>query len=91
MTVTQIQLLLLLSSMMLVGGSDELRFLVLGDWGGEESEPYTNPYETHVSKSMGKIAQQLGTQFVIGLGMKLILLLNDELKISVFNSFAHIR
>lgn len=68
MAVTQIQLLLLLSSMMLVGGSDELRFLVLGDWGGQESEPYTNPYETHVSKSMGKIAQQLGTQFVIGLG-----------------------
>ena len=37
---------------------EELRFLVVGDWGGESDWwPYTTPYETAVSRGMGKIAQ----------------------------------
>lgn len=48
---------------------EELRFLVVGDWGGESDWwPYTTPYETAVSKGMGKLAEQLGTQFTVALG-----------------------
>lgn len=66
---TRIQLVLFLLSLTLVRG-DELRFLVIGDWGGIPIWPYTTPYETAVSKGMGKIAQQLGTQFTVALGRK---------------------
>lgn len=47
---------------------DELRFLVVGDWGGMPWYPYTTPYETAVSSGMGKVAQELGTQFTVALG-----------------------
>jgi len=66
---TRIQLVIFLLSLSLVRG-DELRFLVIGDWGGMPIWPYTTPYETAVSKGMGEIAQQLGTQFTIALGRK---------------------
>ena len=48
--------------------SDELRFLVVGDWGGMPLWPYSTPYETAVSHGMGKVAQALGTQFTVALG-----------------------
>lgn len=63
----RIQLVTFLLSLTVVRG-DELRFLVIGDWGGIPFWPYTTPYETAVSSGMGKIAQQLGTQFTIALG-----------------------
>lgn len=66
---TRIQLVIFLLSLTLVRG-DELRFLVIGDWGGIPIWPYTTPYETAVSKGMGKIAKQLGTQFTVALGRK---------------------
>lgn len=67
MAATQI-LVSFLVSVTLVRG-EELRFLVVGDWGGESDWwPYTTPYETAVSKGMGKIAEQLGTQFTVALG-----------------------
>ena len=66
----QIHLVIFLLSLTLVRG-DELRFLVIGDWGGIPFYPYTTPYETAVSKGMGKIAQQLGTQFTVALGRKI--------------------
>ena len=66
---TRIQLLIFLLSLAL-GRGDELRFLVIGDWGGIPIWPYTTPYETAVSRGMGKIAQQLGTQFTVALGRK---------------------
>ena len=69
MASTRIVLLLFLSSVLVVRG-DELRFLVLGDWGGIELWPYTTIYERAVSKSMGKIAENLGTQFTVALGKK---------------------
>jgi len=71
MAATRIQLLLFLSSVILIHG-DELRFLAIGDWGGVESWPYTTLYERAVSKTMGKIAEKLATQFTIGLGKKYI-------------------
>ena len=65
----RIQLVTFLLSLTVVRG-DELRFLVIGDWGGIPLWPYTTPYETAVSSGMGKIAQQLGTQFTVALGRK---------------------
>lgn len=65
----RIQLVAFLLSLTVVRG-DELRFLVIGDWGGIPLWPYTTPYETAVSSGMGKIAQQLGTQFTVALGRK---------------------
>ena len=67
MAASRIQLLLFLSSVMLVRG-DELRFLALGDWGGIQLWPYTTLYERAVSKGMGKVAENLGTQFTVALG-----------------------
>lgn len=67
MAATQIQLVTLLVSFTLVCG-DELRFLVVGDWGGGDWWPYTTPYETAVSRGMGTIAEKLGTQFTVALG-----------------------
>ena len=77
MAVTQIQLVLLLLSVTFVRG-DELRFLVLGDWGGMEWYPHTTGIETAVSKGMGEIAERLGTQFTIGLGKKRNLLQSNH-------------
>ena len=57
---------------------DELRFLVVGDWGGMPWFPYTTPYETAVSIAMGKVAQELGTQFTVALGKKKIHCFSDQ-------------
>ncbi|XP_068720388.1 tartrate-resistant acid phosphatase type 5-like [Montipora capricornis] len=59
---------LLLFSSFSFGQSEELRFLVLGDWGGMLFYPYTTYYERAVSKTLGKVAEEFGTQFTIGLG-----------------------
>ena len=67
MVATQIRLLVLLSCISLVH-NDELRFLVLGDWGGASHSPYTTSYEIAVNKSMSETADRLGTQFTIALG-----------------------
>ena len=57
---------------------DELRFLVVGDWGGMPWFPYTTPYETAVSIAMGKVAQELGTQFTVALGKEKIHCFPDQ-------------
>jgi len=67
MAAIHIQLLFFLLSVLQVRGV-ELRFLAIGDWGGMDWWPYTTLYERAVSKSMGKIAEKLGTQFTIALG-----------------------
>ena len=67
MVATQTRFLVLLSCISLVH-NDELRFLVLGDWGGASHSPYTTSYEIAVNKSMSKTADRLGTQFTIALG-----------------------
>ena len=71
MVATQTRLLVLLSCISLVH-NDELRFLVLGDWGGASHSPYTTSYEIAVNKSMSKTADRLGTQFTIALGKERI-------------------
>lgn len=65
MAVTQIQQFFLLLSVTFAR-SDELRFLVLGDWGGMELSPYT--IERAVNRSISEVAERLGTHFTIALG-----------------------
>ena len=48
--------------------TNELRFLIIGDWGGNETTPYTTPVETAVSREMGKLAEIEGTRFTVALG-----------------------
>ena len=45
-----------------------LNFVMLGDWGGQESAPYTTKTELEVADKMGGIAEQIGSQFTIALG-----------------------
>lgn len=73
MSLAQILGFLLISGISL-GHNEELRFLVLGDWGGMMLYPYTTLYERTVSKTMGEVAEKLGTQFTIALGEEPILL-----------------
>ena len=51
---------------------------MVGDWGGMPWFPYTTPYETAVSIAMGKVAQELGTQFTVALGKKKIHYFPDQ-------------
>lgn len=67
MAVTQIQQFFLLLSVTFAR-SDELRFLVLGDWGGMELSPYTTGIERAVNRSISEVAERLGTHFTIALG-----------------------
>ena len=46
----------------------ELTFLVVGDWGGEDDDPYYTDGEKRVADSMGEIGKQVGSQFTISVG-----------------------
>ena len=46
----------------------QLTFLVLGDWGGKPSAPYTTPAEVDLAKVMGSKAAEIGSQFTLALG-----------------------
>lgn len=48
--------------------ASSLRFLVLGDWGGQEESPYTTPAEVELAGVMGKKAAEIGSQFTLALG-----------------------
>ncbi|XP_061087366.1 tartrate-resistant acid phosphatase type 5a [Conger conger] len=45
-----------------------IRFLAVGDWGGLPFPPYITPIEKATAREMGKVAQQLGADFVLALG-----------------------
>jgi tartrate-resistant acid phosphatase type 5 len=49
-------------------GGDELHFLVMGDWGGKESSPYTTPGEVSTAKAMDSAAADLDANFSLVLG-----------------------
>lgn len=52
-----------------VAASDsDLHFLVMGDWGGSESSPYTTSSEVALAKGMNTAAEQLGAKFALALG-----------------------
>jgi len=46
----------------------QLNFFVVGDWGGNNSYPYTTSIETQVASSMGIMAKSLDVQLVVGVG-----------------------
>ena len=46
----------------------ELNFVVLGDWGGQPTTPYTTPTEREVAAQMGKTAAAVGSKFTLALG-----------------------
>jgi hypothetical protein len=43
-------------------------FLVVGDWGGQDTPPYTTPGEIAAAGGMAAISSALNAKFVIGLG-----------------------
>ncbi|KAG9338745.1 hypothetical protein JZ751_007712 [Albula glossodonta] len=45
-----------------------IRFLAVGDWGGLPYPPYITPIEKATSREMGKVADQMGADFVLALG-----------------------
>ncbi|XP_041359444.1 tartrate-resistant acid phosphatase type 5-like [Gigantopelta aegis] len=47
---------------------DSLRFLVIGDMGGQPVFPYTTPVEVGTAHEMGKIASRYNPQFILELG-----------------------
>ena len=48
--------------------ADSLNFLAVGDWGGQDTDPYTRPGEIAAAGGMATIATQLNAKFVLGLG-----------------------
>lgn len=45
-----------------------LDFLILGDWGGQDTSPYYTTAEKEIAEQMGKTAEQVGSQFTLALG-----------------------
>uniref|UniRef100_A0A4W4FF31 Tartrate-resistant acid phosphatase type 5 n=1 Tax=Electrophorus electricus TaxID=8005 RepID=A0A4W4FF31_ELEEL len=45
-----------------------IRFLVVGDWGGLPTAPFTTKIEWATAQEMGRTADQLGADFVLALG-----------------------
>jgi len=48
--------------------SDDLNFLVMGDWGGSERSPYTTSSEVALAKGMNTAAEELGAKWALALG-----------------------
>ncbi len=47
---------------------DALNFIVLGDWGGQETSPYYTRAEKEIAEEMGEKAKEINAQFVMALG-----------------------
>lgn len=50
------------------GNRSSIRFLAIGDWGGLPYPPYITPIEKATAVEMGKIAEQMGADFILALG-----------------------
>lgn len=59
---------LLLSFLYTTSVYASINFLILGDWGGKDTPPYTTIGQTQTAAGMGKIADQLKSQFVLAIG-----------------------
>ena len=46
----------------------DVKFLVIGDWGGLPFFPYRTPIEETVANQMGKFADKSKAEFVLALG-----------------------
>ena len=49
-------------------GTSSLKFMVVGDWGGQSDPPYYTDPEQDVAKQMGDIAASMGAQFTLSMG-----------------------
>lgn len=58
----------LVALQLLIARGDDLHFLVMGDWGGTNHEPYTHTAEVNTAKSMDAAAAELGASFTLALG-----------------------
>ena len=56
------------SNALYLGQQDALNFMVLADWGGQPTWPFTTDCEVHVAKQMGMLSSNFDTQFVLALG-----------------------
>jgi len=54
--------------------SQPLRFLAVGDWGGQTTPPYTTTPQLAVAKQMGLTGEQFGSNFTLGIGDNFYLL-----------------
>ncbi|XP_071393442.1 tartrate-resistant acid phosphatase type 5a [Centroberyx affinis] len=45
-----------------------IKFLAVGDWGGVPHPPYVTPVEKATAREMGRVAEQMGADFVLALG-----------------------
>lgn len=45
-----------------------LKFLAIGDWGGLPYPPYVTAVQEATAREMGKVAEQMGADFVLALG-----------------------
>ncbi|KAF7660474.1 hypothetical protein LDENG_00281720 [Lucifuga dentata] len=45
-----------------------IKFLAVGDWGGVPLPPYVTPVEKATAREMGRVAEQIGADFVLALG-----------------------
>ena len=48
--------------------ASSLKFMVVGDWGGQSDPPYYTEPEQDVAKQMGDIAASVGAQFTLSMG-----------------------
>lgn len=60
--------LLLVASFTACRGDGTLDFLILGDWGGQDTSPYYTKAEEEIAEQMGKTATQIASQFTLALG-----------------------
>ena len=61
-------LIALIATVCCASSEKTLEFLVVGDWGGEDTSPYYTPAQQHISKQMGKTAEEIGAEFTISVG-----------------------
>ncbi|XP_056136804.1 tartrate-resistant acid phosphatase type 5a [Lampris incognitus] len=45
-----------------------IKFLAVGDWGGVPQPPYITPVEKATAREMGRVAEQMGADFILALG-----------------------
>eukprot|EP01116_Phalansterium_solitarium_P013614 TRINITY_DN3100_c0_g1_i1.p1 TRINITY_DN3100_c0_g1~~TRINITY_DN3100_c0_g1_i1.p1 ORF type:complete len:307 (-),score=99.68 TRINITY_DN3100_c0_g1_i1:168-1088(-) len=48
--------------------AQELKFVAVGDWGGQSNAPYTTSIQLQVAAQMGETAAAFGSQFTLGIG-----------------------
>lgn len=51
-----------------IGNRSSIKFLAVGDWGGVPYPPYITPVEKATAHEMGRVADQMGADFVLALG-----------------------